>query len=62
MGVGTGQVRHENIVRVEEIVIGSTMDDIFIVMEFMQHDVKVSRLVVCARVRVFTAQGRCSRE
>ena len=35
------QVRHENIVQVQEIVIGDTMDEIFIVMEFVAHDVKV---------------------
>lgn len=34
------QAKHENIVRVHEIVIGDTMDDIFIVMDFIEHDLK----------------------
>eukprot|EP00730_Choanoeca_flexa_P019139 TRINITY_DN9339_c0_g1_i1.p1 TRINITY_DN9339_c0_g1~~TRINITY_DN9339_c0_g1_i1.p1 ORF type:complete len:539 (+),score=104.90 TRINITY_DN9339_c0_g1_i1:1609-3225(+) len=34
------KVRHENIVQVQEIVIGDTMDEIFIIMEFVAHDVK----------------------
>ena len=32
--------KHENIVAVQEIVVGSNMDEIFIVMEFVEHDVK----------------------
>ncbi|KAI1296875.1 Cyclin-dependent kinase 11B [Halotydeus destructor] len=31
---------HENIVGVKEIVVGSNMDKIFIVMEFVEHDLK----------------------
>jgi cell division cycle 2-like protein len=31
---------HENIVRVKEIVVGSNMDKIFIVMEYVEHDLK----------------------
>jgi cell division cycle 2-like protein len=31
---------HENIVRVMEIVVGSNMDKIYIVMEFVEHDLK----------------------
>ena len=31
---------HENIVTVKEIVVGNTMDKIFIVMEYVEHDLK----------------------
>jgi len=31
---------HENIVNVLEIVVGDSIDDIFIVMEFVEHDLK----------------------
>ena len=34
------KARHENIVNVQEIVVGSVMDSIFIVMEFVEHDLK----------------------
>ena len=34
------QVTHENIVRVLEIVVGAGMDDIFMVMEYVEHDMK----------------------
>eukprot|EP00698_Gefionella_okellyi_P019319 TRINITY_DN5908_c0_g1_i1.p1 TRINITY_DN5908_c0_g1~~TRINITY_DN5908_c0_g1_i1.p1 ORF type:complete len:384 (+),score=74.38 TRINITY_DN5908_c0_g1_i1:156-1154(+) len=33
-------LKHPNIIEVYEIVMGSTLDDIFMVMEFMQHDVR----------------------
>ena len=32
--------KHENIVSVQEIVVGSNMDLIYIVMEFIEHDLK----------------------
>jgi cell division cycle 2-like protein len=31
---------HRNIVDVSEVVVGSSLDDIFMVMEFMEHDLK----------------------
>jgi len=34
------KAKHENICQVREIVVGSVMDDIFIVMEFVEHDLK----------------------
>ncbi|CAG2102913.1 unnamed protein product [Medioppia subpectinata] len=34
------KAQHENIVAVREIVVGSNMDKIFIVMEFVEHDLK----------------------
>eukprot|EP00049_Salpingoeca_infusionum_P027718 m.33901 g.33901 ORF g.33901 m.33901 type:complete len:366 (-) comp9693_c0_seq2:318-1415(-) len=34
------KVNHENIVNVRELVVGDTMDDVFIVMEFVEHDLK----------------------
>jgi len=33
--------KHPNIVDVKEIVVGSKLDSIFIVMEFVEHDLKV---------------------
>ncbi len=35
------QANHENIVHVREIVVGKSMDMIFIVMDFVEHDLKV---------------------
>lgn len=32
--------QHQNVVRVREIVVGSNMDKIFIVMDFVEHDMK----------------------
>ncbi|KAF1741079.1 hypothetical protein MXB_2514, partial [Myxobolus squamalis] len=32
--------RHENVVHVKEVVVGSNMDKIFIVMEYVEHDLK----------------------
>lgn len=34
------KVRHENIVWVHEIVVGASMDDIYMVMEYVEHDMK----------------------
>jgi len=34
------KAKHENIVSVQEIVVGKTMDSIYIVMEFVEHDLK----------------------
>ncbi|KAM4015738.1 cyclin-dependent kinase 11B-like isoform 2-T2 [Anomaloglossus baeobatrachus] len=34
------KAQHENIVRVREIVVGSNMDKIYIVMNYMEHDLK----------------------
>ena len=31
---------HANLVDVSEVVVGRSMDDIFMVMEYMQHDLK----------------------
>ena len=33
-------LRHKNIVDVSEVVVGQRMDDIFMVMEYMEHDLK----------------------
>eukprot|EP01116_Phalansterium_solitarium_P002739 TRINITY_DN1295_c0_g1_i1.p1 TRINITY_DN1295_c0_g1~~TRINITY_DN1295_c0_g1_i1.p1 ORF type:complete len:511 (+),score=123.95 TRINITY_DN1295_c0_g1_i1:109-1533(+) len=33
--------KHENIVDVKEVVVGKTLDSIFIVMEYIEHDIKV---------------------
>ena len=32
--------QHQNVVHVREIVVGSNMDKIFIVMDFVEHDMK----------------------
>jgi hypothetical protein len=45
----------QNVVDVQEIVVGNTMDSIFIVMEFVEHDVKTlleTMTQVCAGVCV----------
>jgi len=34
------QAQHKNIVTVREIVVGSNMDKIFIVMDYVAHDLK----------------------
>jgi cell division cycle 2-like protein len=34
------QAQHENIVTVREIVVGSNMDSIFMVMDYVEHDLK----------------------
>lgn len=34
------KIKHENIVTVREIVVGSNMDKIYLVMEFVEHDLK----------------------
>lgn len=34
------QAQHPNIVTVREIVVGSNMDKIFIVMDYVEHDLK----------------------
>lgn len=34
------KVKHENIVTVREIVVGSNMDKIYLVMDFVEHDLK----------------------
>ncbi|PWN32055.1 kinase-like protein [Meira miltonrushii] len=34
------EARHENVVRVREIVVGDTLTQIFIVMDFIEHDLK----------------------
>lgn len=33
-------LRHENIVSVREVVVGKKLDEIFMVMEFVEHDLK----------------------
>lgn len=33
-------LRHKNIVDVSEVVVGSKMDDVYMVMEYMEHDLK----------------------
>jgi serine/threonine protein kinase len=33
-------LRHENIVQVKEVVVGSSLDKIYMVMEYMEHDLK----------------------
>lgn len=34
------QCKHPNIVFVKEVVVGSRQDDIFVVMEYVEHDLK----------------------
>ena len=41
--------QHRNVVHVREIVVGSNMDKIFIVMDFVEHDMK--GIFLCWRKR-----------
>ncbi|CAG7853693.1 Cyclin-dependent kinase 11B; AltName: Full=Cell division cycle 2-like protein kinase 1; Short=CLK-1; AltName: Full=Cell division protein kinase 11B; AltName: Full=Galactosyltransferase-associated protein kinase p58/GTA; AltName: Full=PITSLRE serine/threonine-protein kinase CDC2L1; AltName: Full=p58 CLK-1 [Serendipita indica DSM 11827] len=34
------QCRHENVVRIREVVVGDTLTQVFIVMDFIEHDLK----------------------
>ncbi|CAD5209284.1 unnamed protein product [Bursaphelenchus okinawaensis] len=45
---------HENIVGLREIVVGDTMDSIFLVMEFVEHDVKALMEQLQAKKKNFT--------
>lgn len=45
---------HENIVRIKEIVVGSSMDKIFIVMEYVEHDLKSLMDTMKSRNRTFS--------
>ena len=55
------QVKHENIVNCREIVVGSKMDSIFLVMEFVEHDLKVGcEQNCCAHVRYFAPASQCA--
>lgn len=43
------RAKHVNIVNVREIVVGSNMDKIYIVMDFVEHDLKgMSRAIATA--------------
>jgi cell division cycle 2-like len=33
-------LRHKNVVDVSEVVVGNKLDDVFMVMEYMEHDLK----------------------
>jgi hypothetical protein len=51
-------LRHENIVNVSEVVVGSSLDSIFMVMEYVEHDLK--DLMRSQAVRAFSVpQVRC---
>jgi hypothetical protein len=42
------QLNHENVVNVCEVVVGNDMDSVFMVMEYIEHDLKVhSRMYLC---------------
>ncbi|CAD5214617.1 unnamed protein product [Bursaphelenchus xylophilus] len=45
---------HQNIVGLREIVVGDTMDSIFLVMEFVEHDVKALMEQLQAKKKTFT--------
>ena len=32
--------RHENVVGLQEIVMGSSLDDVYLVLDFVEHDLK----------------------
>lgn len=39
------KAQHENIVTVREVVVGSNMDKIYLVMDFIEHDLKSLMIV-----------------
>ncbi len=42
------QLNHENVVNVGEVVVGNDMDSVFMVMEYIEHDLKVHyRMYMC---------------
>lgn len=45
---------HENIVRIKEIVVGNSMDKIYIVMEYVEHDLKSLMDTMKSRKKVFS--------
>lgn len=47
------QAQHENIVTVREIVVGSNMDSIFMVMDYVEHDLKSLMEVLKSRKQYF---------
>ena len=47
------QGQHPNIVTVREIVVGSNMDKIFIVMDYVEHDLKSLMETMRAKKQVF---------
>ncbi|KAK3860357.1 hypothetical protein Pcinc_033589 [Petrolisthes cinctipes] len=46
--------QHENIVRVREIVVGSNMDKIYIVMDYVEHDLKSLMETMRQKKQMFT--------
>lgn len=47
--------QHKNIVTVREIVVGSNMDKIFIVMDYVEHDLKSLMETMRKKKQCFTA-------
>lgn len=41
------KAQHENIVTVREVVVGSNMDKIYLVMDYVEHDMKSLMEVSC---------------
>ena len=48
--------QHRNVVHVREIVVGSNMDRIFIVMDFVEHDMKSLMETMREKKQVFLPQ------
>ena len=51
------QAQHPNIVTVREIVVGSNMDKIFIVMDYVEHDLKSLMETMKQKKQVFIPGG-----
>jgi hypothetical protein len=50
--------KHPNIVDVKEIVVGTKLDSIFIVMEFLEHDLKVRHHKPCYLISMIGFNAR----
>jgi cell division cycle 2-like len=51
--------KHSNVVDVREIVVGETMDDIFIVMEFLEHDLRDLLTEMKDDTRFLSSEVKC---
>lgn len=51
--------KHENVVEVKEIVVGTKLDQIFIVMEYLDHDLKTLMQQMQSDTRFLTSEVKC---
>ena len=50
--------QHRNVVHVREIVVGSNMDKIFIVMDFVEHDMKGIFSKLAKKIPIYIRIGK----